>query len=282
MGITSTAHANMHPDNPLDQRTIEVYRHAMRALRQAGVPFLIGGAYAFVRYTGIERHTKDFDIFIKPGDLDVALEVLARAGFRTEIWASVWLAKAIEDSLPDTFIDVIYGSGNGIATVDDEWFAHAVPDTVLGMDVQLIPAEEMIWSKAFVQERERYDGADVLHIFLRCSDSLNWPRLVSRFGAHWRLLYSLLVLYGFAYPYDRDLIPADVLQAMSTRLQQEAVLPPGGKVCNGTLLSNMQYLPDVDCWSYADGRLAQGFMTPLEVRTLTDKLARNNRLPTCQ
>ena len=55
---------------------------------------------------------------------------------------------------------VIYG---GVAKVDDLWFDHAPRTNVLGLIVRLTPAEEMIWSKAFIQERERYDGADVAH-----------------------------------------------------------------------------------------------------------------------
>lgn len=267
----------------LDQHTLDFYRHAMRILQQAGVAFLVGGAYAFARYTGIERHTKDFDVFIKPADLDRALHALAHAGYRTEVWSKVWLAKAFEGSSPDTFVDLIFSSGNGLATVDDDWFAHAVPDTVLGMEVKLVPAEDMIWSKAFVQERERYDGADVLHLLLRCADSLDWQRLVGCFGAHWRVLYSYLVLFGFVYPHDRDRIPLAVLRELGTRLsQQEAAPTQEQKVCNGTLLSNQQYLPDTECWDYRDGRVVEGAMTPLEVRDLTDELAENNTLPDCR
>ena len=29
------------------------------------------------------------------------------------------------------FVDVIFGSGNGLAPVDDDWFTHAVDETVL-------------------------------------------------------------------------------------------------------------------------------------------------------
>ena len=29
------------------------------------VPFLVGGAYAFAHYTGIVRHTKDLDLFVR-------------------------------------------------------------------------------------------------------------------------------------------------------------------------------------------------------------------------
>jgi len=55
------------------------------------------------------------------------LDVLTRCGFKTEIAFDHWLAKAHHG---EKFIDVIYSSGNGIAEVDDEWFAHAVDETV--------------------------------------------------------------------------------------------------------------------------------------------------------
>lgn len=282
MTMTTPTPSGARSFSRLDQRTLDFYRDAMRILQEAHVPFLVGGAYAFARYTGIERHTKDFDVFIKPGDLDRALHAMAHAGYRTEVWSKVWLAKAFEGSSPDTFVDLIFSSGNGLATVDDDWFAHAAPDTVLGVEVKLVPAEDMVWSKAFVQERERYDGADVLHVLLRCADSLDWPRLVSRFGAHWRVLYSFLILFGFVYPHDRDRIPLAVLHELGARLnQQEAAPPPEQKVCNGTLLSNQQYLPDVECWDYRDGRVVEGAMTPLEVQDLTDELAENTTLPDC-
>ena len=53
---------------PLETEAREFYCHTVGVLDAAGLPFLIGGAYAFSRYTGIERHTKDFDIFVKPDD----------------------------------------------------------------------------------------------------------------------------------------------------------------------------------------------------------------------
>ena len=38
------------------------YRRALMALQAARVPFLVGGGYALAHYTGIIRHTKDFDL----------------------------------------------------------------------------------------------------------------------------------------------------------------------------------------------------------------------------
>ena len=42
------------------------------------MPFLVGGAYAFARYTGIERHTKDFDVFVRAARLRARARRAAR------------------------------------------------------------------------------------------------------------------------------------------------------------------------------------------------------------
>ena len=100
----------------------ELYRTTLEMLNRSGVPYMVGGTYAFQYYAGIARTTKDFDIFVRRQDVQRVLDVLTRAGFKTEIAFSHWLAKAHHG---DRFIDVIFSSGNGIADVDDEWFAHA-------------------------------------------------------------------------------------------------------------------------------------------------------------
>ncbi|HEY1908270.1 MAG TPA: hypothetical protein VGG91_19625, partial [Myxococcaceae bacterium] len=55
---------------------------AIQVLQRAGVSFLVGGAYAFAHYTGIYRDTKDLDLFIRPGDVEPALQVLGGDGWR--------------------------------------------------------------------------------------------------------------------------------------------------------------------------------------------------------
>ncbi len=231
-----------------------LYRRALEMLNRSGVPYLVGGTYAFQYYAGIARETKDFDIFVRPRDTARVLDVLGQAGFRTEIAFSHWLAKAHHG---DKFIDVIYSSGNGVAEVDDEWFAHAVDEAVLGVPVRLCPAEEMIWSKAFIMERERYDGADVAHLLRHCSGLLNWERLVRRFGSHWRVLLAHVVLFGFIYPGERALVPSSLIKDLLNRVLSELDVPTrDSKVCQGTLLSRAQFLADVDDWGYEDARLS--------------------------
>ena len=246
----------------------ELYRSALEMLTRSGVPYMVGGTYAFQYYAGISRTTKDFDIFVRPRDVQRILEVLTRTGFKTEIAFTHWLAKAHHG---DRFIDVIYSSGNGVAEVDDDWFAHAVDEEVLATPVKLCPPEEMIWSKALIMERERYDGADVAHLFRHCSGLLNWERLAARFGSHWRVLLGHLVLFGFIYPGERALIPSAVMKDLLNRLQAELDVPTrDSKVCQGTLLSRAQYLVDVNEWGYEDARAEpRGSMTPEQLAAWT-------------
>ena len=246
----------------------ELYRTALETLNRSGVPYMVGGTYAFHYYAGITRSTKDFDIFVRPRDVQRMLDVLTRAGFKADVAHSHWLAKAHHGG---RFIDVIFSSGNGVAEVDDEWFAHAVDEDVLGVPVKLCPAEEMIWSKALIMERERFDGADVAHLLRHCSGLLDWGRMVRRFGQHWRVLLSHLVLFGFIYPGERALVPSAIVKDLVNRLLAELDVPTrDSKVCQGTLLSRSQYLVDVDEWGYEDARVQpRGSMTDAQVAEWT-------------
>jgi putative nucleotidyltransferase-like protein len=255
----------------LEPATHGFYCDAIGALNAAEIPFLVGGAYAFARYTGIARHTKDFDVFVHPRDFDRVLTTLGEAGYRTEVPFAHWLGKAY---CGDDFVDIIHSSGNAVAMVDDDWFAHAIPDEVLGRPVRLVPPEEMIWSKAFIMERERYDGADIVHILRACAPTLDWDRLLRRFGPYWRVLLSHVVLFGFVYPGQRRQIPDRVINTLTGRLAREqardAPALAGEPLCQGPLLSRAQYVVDVDQWGYRDARLAPlGNMTEAEKEVWT-------------
>lgn len=244
------------------------YREAMEVLNRAGVPFLVGGAFAFIHQAGIDKSTKDLDIFARPNDVQRLLETCAGAGYDTELVFSHWLAKIRS---PEGFIDVIFSSGNGLATVDDCWFEHATSEMVLGVPVKIAPAEETLWSKAFVMERERYDGADVAHLIVAHGDRLDWKRLLEHFGPHWRVLLAHLVLYGFIYPSARSQVPGWVMLELVQRLQSDLDAPDAADpVCFGTLLSWSQYLGDVLSGSFRDARIRPyGNMSAEEVARWT-------------
>ena len=234
----------------IDDAAAAFYADALQRLEQAAIPHLIGGAFAFARFTGIDRPTKDLDIFVRPDDCRRVLSVFAACGYDTELPFPHWLGKV---HCGANFMDIIFSSGNGVARVDDLWFAHAADARIFGVPVRLCPPEEMMWSKAFVQERERFDGSDVVHLIRALGPSLDWHRLLSRFGEHWRVLFAHIVTFGYVYPDRRAHVPDWVAAELARRLAAEGS-EPGNRVCNGTLLSREQYLVDLERLGYRDAR----------------------------
>jgi hypothetical protein len=237
-----------------DNRAYDFYRETLDVLDEGRVPVLIGGAFAQEYFTGICRDTKDLDIFLMEEDLPRAFAALARRGFRIEVTFSHWLGKAY-DYDGHNFVDIIFNSGNGLCKVDQAWFERAPQGEAFGRSVKFCPVEESIWQKAFIMERERYDGADIAHLLRAQSDKLDWNRLLARFGEHWRVLLSYITLFGYIYPTERTKIP-DWVQR---RLASQFVCEIGNdarreSVCAGTLLSRAQFIVDVDEWGYHDIR----------------------------
>src|SRR6266540_1655473 len=98
---------------------LETLKRAAAAMRDADVPFLLGGGLAVWARGGPETE-HDLDFMVKPEDADRALEALAAAGFRTEKPPEEWLYKGWEG---DLLIDLIFDpAGN---PVDDAMFERA-------------------------------------------------------------------------------------------------------------------------------------------------------------
>lgn len=254
--------------------TASFYRRVLRTLKEADVPFLAGGAHALRTFTGIGRTTKDLDLFVRPGDVDRTLDTLSRDAWQSEVRFPHWLAKVHG---PEGDIDVIFRNQNGLMEVDDPWFERAAEQEIFGVKVLICPPEEMLASKAFVMERERYDGSDVAHLLYQCAEELNWDRLLTLFDEYWRVLLSHLILFGFIYPSERDRIPEHVMSDLLRKLKADEESTEE-RLCRGTLLSRSQYMVDVQEWGLEDVRLQpQGILTPQHVRMLEEDAQNEER-----
>jgi len=247
---TATAVQAIHGEGSAN----EFHRRSVAALHAAEVPFLIGGAYMVEVCGGVSRSTKDFDLYVRPNHVKAALRALACAGYKTELTFPHWLAKGTYEG---DIVDLIFRASNGLCEVDDSWFDRARDDELQGVPVKLCAPEEMIWMKAYIMERERFDGADIMHILRCCAAEIDWTHLVRRFGPDWRVLLSHLILFGYIYPGERARIPAAIMEDLITRLRSEATTAAPERLCRGTLLSRQQYLVDIQECGFRDARLAE-------------------------
>lgn len=251
-------------------KTNDFYVAVLRTLNETQIPYLVGGACMLEHITGIVRPTKDFDVHVCPEHVADLFARLDGAGFRTEMTFSHWLGKVFQRA---HYIDIIFSSGNGLCRVDSGWFEHAVAGEIFGVPVRFCAAEEAIWSKAFIMERERYDGADIAHLLLAGGATMDWRRLLGRFGDQWRVLLSHLILFGFVYPGRAHCVPSWLLDELWRRLRRETKAPPPDVLlCQGTLLSRTQYLYDLENWGYVDARLSPpATMSVEDVERWTEK-----------
>ena len=224
------------------------YREALQLLIADGTPFLLGGGQALQQYTGIIRDMKDLDVFCKAGDFPRLLKLFADNGFLTESTDARWLGKVFKD---EHYIDFIFNTANNICRVDDSWFEQALEGEMYGLKVRFIGPEILFWCKSYVQNRERYDGADLNHMILRYGDRMDWQRVWVRLEPHWQLLLGTFINFQFVYPAERDMVPRWLFDELMGRARQQYDLPaPVEKVCRGPLVDNTQYSTDVKEWDY--------------------------------
>ncbi|NJK93585.1 MAG: hypothetical protein HC905_00445 [Bacteroidales bacterium] len=225
------------------------YKEALELLNNSGAHYMLGGAFALFHYTGIFRDTKDLDVFCKSTEYPKILKFFAEKGYKTELTDSRWLAKIYKN---EYYIDIIFDTTNNICRVDDTWYQYAVKASFRDVDLLLVPPEELIWCKVYVQNKERFDGADVNHLILKCGRQLDWKRLLFRLEQHWHILLSQLINFQFVYPSEyHEIIPRWLFDDLMARAYEQYDLPPSlEKVCRGPLIDQTQYSIDIKEWDF--------------------------------
>ena len=241
-----------HGDFWIPEGEREVYRRALEAIGAAGVPYVVAGAYAIYEHTGIYRKTKDLDLFFEPTSVVAAARALRAAGFTTRLEDPHWLAKA---TYGESFVDLIYGMGNGVALIDSEWIEHSRAGILAAVPVRIAPPEELVWHRLFISERHRHDMADILHLILCLGDTFDWERLVNRVGTHWPLLLAQIVTFAYVYPGYRSNIPEWVYEQLLTRARNELSQDTDDvEFTRGPFISRFSFTIDVREWGFTDPR----------------------------
>jgi hypothetical protein len=226
------------------------YVEGLRLLAESRIPFLLSGTYAVTSYTGVVRPTKDLDIFCKAGDYPRILQFFQEKGYRPSVEDERWLARINKDPY---FFDVIFSTKTAEIPINDEWFEGAPEVEIYGTKVRITKPTELIWSKIFVADRYRYDGADIAHVILKQHDNIDWKKLLAHMELHWEVLLSHLITFRYIYPSDRDLIPRWVMDELIGRLTTHMEMPaPHVRVCRGRIFSPRDYITDITEWGYGD------------------------------
>jgi hypothetical protein len=156
------------------ENILDTLKRVAAALREADVPFALGGGLAAWARGGPPTE-KDVDLLIRPQDAGRAQEALAAAGLRTETPPEGWLVKAFDG---DILVDLIFRP-TGL-DVDDELLercdvcsVHAVPMAVMRVD-------DLLASKLLALTEHHLDFGAVLEIARALREQIDWPQLRRR------------------------------------------------------------------------------------------------------
>jgi Nucleotidyl transferase of unknown function (DUF2204) len=186
-----------------------VYREVMQRARARGIRFAFGGAFATAVYTGELRNTKDFDFYLLPSDREPMIQAMHEAGlqdyFERLSYDRSWIYRANRN---DIIVDAIWAMANQRTEVDEDWLTRGPEITVHGERLRAIPAEELIWSKLYVLQRERCDWGDVFNVLDARAEDLDWERLIRRLGDDVPLLSGALSVFVWLAPDRSSAIPS--------------------------------------------------------------------------
>jgi hypothetical protein len=153
---------------------LETLKKAAAVLREAQVPFLLGGGLAAWAHGGPET-VHDLDVMVRPADADEALRTLEGAGFRSAKPPEDWLYKAWNG---DTLIDVIFRPSGG--EVDDEMFERGEDLNVHAVQMRVMSLEDLLVTKLLSMSEHELDYASVLEIARALREQVDWDAVWER------------------------------------------------------------------------------------------------------
>ena len=147
---------------------IESMKRAAATLRDADVPYMLGGGLAaWARGGPPTEH--DVDFFVRPEDAERALEALAAEGMKPERPPEGWLLKAWDG---DTLIDLIFSPMGGC--VDDGYFERAEEIEVAAQRLPVASLGDVLTTKLLALNEQDPDLGSVLELARSLREQIDW------------------------------------------------------------------------------------------------------------
>ena len=149
-------------------------RRAVAILRDAQIPFIVGGSLAAWARGGPEV-TNDLDLMLRPSDAERALALLLEAGMTPERPPEEWLLKAWDG---DVLVDLIFCTVEGEVT--DEMIARGEELTVTSMAMNVMRLEDMFALRLQTLNEHVLDYSGLLTMARALREQVDWDAVRER------------------------------------------------------------------------------------------------------
>jgi predicted nucleotidyltransferase len=153
---------------------VATMKRAAAALRDAGIPFMLGGGLAAWARGG-PRTDHDVDFFVQEADAERALEALVDVGMEAERPTEEWLLKAYDE---DVLVDLIFRPSGG--PVGQEHFERANELEIMGQTVLVASIDDVLLTKLLALTEQEPDFKSVLAMARALREQIDWALIRSR------------------------------------------------------------------------------------------------------
>ena len=155
----------------VDEGLAGTLKRVAAALKQAGIPFALGGSFAVYAHGG---HSSDHDVdfLIREKDKDRTLEELAGAGFEVVQPPEDWLVKVFDEG---RMVDLIYRPVE--TPVTDETLRDSVEISVEAISMPVISATQLMIHKLLSYSQHHCDFATGLPVARSLREQIDWDRV---------------------------------------------------------------------------------------------------------
>ncbi|MBV9006092.1 MAG: nucleotidyltransferase [Solirubrobacterales bacterium] len=178
------------------QALTDTLKLAVATLRDAQIPFMLGGSLAAWARGGPEPQN-DLDLMVKPDHAQAALQALADAGMRTENPPEEWLFKAWGG---EVMIDVIFRPSG--LDITDEVLERAEQVSVMALTTPVMALEDMLVTMLYALDEHTLDYSRLLAIARSLREQIDWQQLQARAGGspYAKAFLTLVQELGIAPP----------------------------------------------------------------------------------
>jgi hypothetical protein len=159
---------------PFDE-LVSTLKKAVAALREAKVPYLLGGGLAIWARGGPERD-HDLDFLVKEEDSQRALQALVDAGMKPERPPEDWLFKAYDGN--GVQVDLIFRPSENPVT--DQMIGRGDELEVMAIKVNVVAAGDVLVSKLLALREHELDFDTLIEMTRSVREQVDWQDVRER------------------------------------------------------------------------------------------------------
>jgi hypothetical protein len=156
------------------EELVDTMKRAGASLRDAGIPFMLGGGLAAWARGG-PPSDHDVDFFVRERDAEAALDALAQSGFAPERPPEEWLLKARDG---DVVVDLIFRPSGG--AIGRTHFDRAEEMEVLGQRLLVASVDDVLVTKLLSLTEQEPDFQAVLALARSLREQIDWEDVRAR------------------------------------------------------------------------------------------------------